>query len=207
MIRRLAVFSLLCATLAPLPGLVSWAANNRAVPPPLRVSVPFESAWKTALQTFETLAERNRRKVPLMKQDRTRGQIQSEFVEYASGTLTASHIAKIGERPRLTDGDWVRVEYQYEVLLELIQERETLTTVSANIKALRRSFLGEEKWVNIVTNGALEEEYLMEFGTALFGDRFRLEKSNRGFWSRDPGYVPGSEERPKVVGPERPVPR
>jgi hypothetical protein len=205
MTRRLAVL-LSLVWLSVLGPIGSGAANNRSVPPPLRVSVPFESAWKAALEAFSALQERTGRKMPLIKEDRNRGEFKTDFVEYASGPLAAGHIAKIGERPRVSDGDWVRVEYQYEVLLELIQDRETLTTVSANIRALKRSFLGEEQWVNIVTNGALEYEYLMAFGTTLFGDRFQLDAPSRGFWSRDPAHVPGPE-RPKVVGPERRAPR
>jgi hypothetical protein len=209
MTRRLAVLSLAFLVLFSLSAFIdSKAANNRNIPAPLRVSVPFETAWKTALAAFEALQERNGRKVPLIKEDRNRGEIKTDFVEYASGPLAAGHIAKIGERPRLSDGDWVRVEYQYEVLLELIQDKETLTTVSANIKALKRSFLGEEQWVNIATNGTLEQEYLMAFGTTLFGERFQLETPSRGFWSRDPGHVPRpADEKPKVVGPERRVPQ
>jgi hypothetical protein len=78
-------------------------------------------------------------------------------------------------------------------------------TVYANIEALKRDFLGQQSWIVIPTNGNLEEGLLNDFGILLFGESFRLDDPKRGFWERDPQYVPDMMKRiPPVAGPERP---
>jgi hypothetical protein len=140
----------------------------------------------------------------LLHQDRGKGFILSSFREYSSGLLTASHIRKIGEEPKLIDGDWVRVRYQYEIRVELIADRETVVTVDANIQALKREYLGKETWVEIQTIGTLEETLLTQFGQLVFGETFSLQEPKKGFWERDPTYAPNPYERiPRIVGPER----
>ena len=162
------------------------------------MDIPFEAAWSGMLLTlmeseFETLI-----------QDRGQGSILSSFREYSSGPLTESHINKIGETPKLVDGEWVRVQYQYEVVVELITERETVLTVYTNIEALKREFLGTEDWITIQTTGKLEADLLTQFGKSLFGETFNLPKPKEGYRDKDPVYVPNPVERiPQVIGPER----
>lgn len=180
-------------------GSLEMSANQRRLPPPLRVFVPFEAAW-TAMQSI--LEKRN---VKIARDDRGQGFIISEYREYISGPLTADHLAKVGIPPKVTDGDWIRIRYQYEILVELVEARETLVTVNTNIQALKRDFLGTESWTDIPTSGKLEEDLLTEFGQELFGQSFQLKAPKKGFWEREPTYVPDMEERiPKIVGPERP---
>ena len=169
------------------------------IPLPLRLSIPFEAAWNGMLEILE------KNDFEILQQDRAQGSIVSSFHEYSSGLLTESHISKIGEQPKLIDGDWLSVRYQYEISLELISEREALLTVYANIEALQREYLGTETWVKIQTIGNLEERLLTQFGQSLFGQNFSLQEPKIGFWERDPTYLPDPEERiPKTTGPERP---
>ncbi len=182
------------------PALQDWApARAQWVPPPLRIYIPFEAAWNGMVETLEN------NKFELLRQNRGQGFILSSFREYSSGLLTESHIRKIGEEPKLIDGDWVRVRYQYEVFVELIANRETVVTVYANIEALKREYLGTETWVKIPTIGKLEETLLTQLGQSLFGQNFSLQEPKKGFWERDPTYLPDPEERiPRTTGPERP---
>ena len=174
-------------------------AQGQTIPPPLRIYVPFEAAWKAMVEILE------QNDLKILRQDRAQGLILSSFREYSSGLLTESHISKIGEKPKLIDGDWLRVRFQYEVFVELIADQETVLTVYANIEALQRQFLGTETWVKIQTIGALEERLLTQFGQLLFGQNFSLQAPKKGFWERDPTYLPdGEERRPRMPGPERP---
>ncbi len=177
----------------------NWAtARAQVVPPPLRIHIPFEAGWDGMVETLE------KNEFELLRQDRGQGFILSSFREYSSGLLTESHISKIGEKPKLIDGDWVRVRYRYEILVELIADRETVVTVYANIEALKREYLGKETWIEIQTIGKLEETLLTQFGQHLFGGTFSLQKPKKGFWERDPTYAPHPYERiPRIVGPER----
>jgi len=181
------------------PAAQDWASvRAQSAPPPLRIYIPFEAAWNGMV---ETLGEDE---FELLHQDRGKGFILSSFREYSSGLLTASHIRKIGEEPKLIDGDWVRVQYQYEIRVELIADRETVVTVDANIQALKREYLGKETWVEIQTIGTLEETLLTQFGQLVFGETFSLQEPKKGFWERDPTYAPNPYERiPRIVGPER----
>ena len=98
----------------------------------------------------------------------------------------------------------MRVNYQYEILIEFIQEKETVITVDANIEALERNFLGNEKRVSIPSNGSLEEKLLINFGQSLFGQNFNLQKPKKGYWERDPVYLPlPTNQFPSIAGPER----
>ena len=173
-------------------------AQGRLVPPPLRMDIPFEAAWSGILLTLME------DEFEILSQNRGKGLILSSFREYSSGSLTEDHIGKIGETPKLVDGEWVRVQYQYEVLVELIAERETVLTVYTNIEALKREFLGTENWIAIETTGKLETELLTKFGRSLFGEAFSLPEPKEGYRDKDPVYVPNPAERiPQVVGPER----
>lgn len=174
-------------------------SKGQAIPPPMRIYVPFTAVWNAAVETLENDNLR------VLDQNRGRGSIRTRFREYISGSLTEDHLGKIGEAPRLIDGEWVRVNYQYEILIEFIQEKETVITVDANIEALERNFLGNEKWLPIQSNGNLEEKLLINFGQSLFGQSFNLQKPKKGYWERDPVYLPlPTNQIPFVAGPERP---
>ena len=170
-------------------------------PEPLRLSIPMEPAWKAMLEVLE------KKELRVAQSDRVRGKILTEFQEYSSGPLTESHIAKIGTKPKVSDADWIKVEYQLEVELQLIESRVTLVTAAANIRALKRDFLGAQSLVSIPSNGELETDLLRTFGKNLFGERFELPQQKKGYWERDPKYLPEQDDRvPKVVGPERRTP-
>ena len=184
-------------------GLFCWnlggQGGKRYVPPPLRIYVPFNVGWDGMIETLETGGYQ------ISRQDRGQGFLLTDFRDYISGPLTENHIGKIGERPKLIDGEWVSARYQYEILVELIEEKETVITVNANIEALQHHFLGEKKRVTIPTNGNLEEKLLIEFGQSLFGLSFSLQEPKAGYWEREPVYIPDLEDRiPRVPGPERP---
>jgi hypothetical protein len=181
-----------------LPLVSPLLAQKKLVPPPLRMDIPFEAAWSGMLLTLME------DEFEILSQDRGKGLILSSFREYSSGPLTEDHMGKIGETPKLVDGEWVRVQYQYEVLVELIAERETVLTVYTNIEALKREFLGTEDWVEIETTGKLETDLLTQFGKSLFGEAFSLPEPKEGYRDKAPVYVPNPAERiPQVVGPER----
>jgi len=169
------------------------------IPDPLRLNIPFQPAWDAMLEMLQS------RGMTIEQSERVKGTIRTEYREYASGPMTDSHIAKIGTKPKLPDADWVKVEYQFEIEIQVIEEKVTLVTAAANIKALKRDFLGGQSWVTIPTNGELETDLLTRYGKQLFGERFELTRRKKGFWEREPKYVPDSEQTiPKVVGPERP---
>lgn len=171
--------------------------GRRSLPPPLRLHVPFETVWKSVKETLESREEE------IVFEDRAQGRILTRSREFSSGPLTESHIAKIGEKPKLVEGVWVRVEYQYDVTVTLIADKETILTVDCNIRALKREFLGEEKWIKIPSKGRLEAELLTAVGRDLFGQTFSLTEPRKGFWEREPGYVPEVDLSPQIVGPER----
>jgi hypothetical protein len=107
----------------------------------------------------------------------------------------------------LSDAEWVRVRYRFTIEVLLVKPRETLVVVDAEVRALKRDFLGAETWVTIESNGRLEEDLLEEFGKNLFGQGFQLSAPKKGFWEREPKYVPDGEERiPRVAVPDRPTP-
>ena len=187
---------LLLLLLLPNPGVLTPQANKRGVPAPLRAYVPFERAWIEMLKTLRETSEK-KRNLGTVRENRSQGSITTDFSEYSSGPLTQSHLVKIGQEPKLVDGDWVRVEYQLEVLVEPIQAGETLITVNANIRALKRKFSGDESWLKISSNGRLEEDLLTEFGQALFGENFTLRNPKKGYWERwerEPAYLPRPDE-------------
>lgn len=194
-LRRLLPITLLM--LAPGAGLFAQTQPAN-IPPPLRVHLPFEKAWEGMVEALQN------RQQEFIKKAREDGEIQTEYYEYSSGPLTESHIAKIGVRPKLVNGDWIRVSYQYRVDLDLIEEGETLVTVNANVRALRREFLGKQEWVEIPSNGRLEADLLTDFGKLMFGQLFSLAQPKKGFWEQAPGYVKDADIQPRVVGPERP---
>ncbi len=148
--------------------------------PPMRLGVPFPAAWKAMLEVLQ------RQKWNLVKKDRGRGEILTGYREYMSGPLTAKHLDKIGVRPRLPDGEWVRVRYRYDLSVSLIRERQTVVTVDSDIQALKRDFLGREEWVEIDSTGRLEKQLLTAFGQALYGADFSLDKRRKGFLGLPP---------------------
>ncbi|GAB4118394.1 MAG: hypothetical protein Kow001_18200 [Acidobacteriota bacterium] len=182
-----------------LPVLGSAQTRRVYHPPPLRIHVPFESAWNAMQEVLVETGEE------VLSADRAQGRILTRFREYMSGPLTAGHLAKVGQQVQLSDADWIRAECQYEILIELVETKLTLVTVYANIRGLKRDFFGKESWVDIASNGNREEYLLTQFGRRLFGQTFKLDEPRKGFWERDPQYVPDEERRiPRIAGPERP---
>lgn len=171
-----------------------------AAPAPLRLQIPYEAAWRGMRDTLVS------EKWAISSEDQGRGIMVTNFREYSSGTLTKSHIAKIGTPIKLADAYWEKVEFQYEIVVELVEARETLLTAACNIRALKRDFFGNETWVEIVSNGEKERELLTNFGKILFGQKFELEKTGGGFWEPSPSSVPDMlKETPSTLpGPERP---
>ncbi len=192
MTRRAAFFALI--------WLAGSVLGMGGVPAPLDLKIPFEPAWEGMLDVMKG------RNLPIRENDRAKGRLQTDYLEYSSGPLTDSHIAKIGTRPQLSDAEWVRVEYRFDVQIELIEAKRTLVTAGVEIRAKKRDFLGQETWVPIQSTGHLEEDLLTEFGKSLFGEKFKLSESKKGFWELQPSYVPDSGQRPRVSGPERPMP-
>lgn len=197
---------LLASLVGCLPLLFATSATaqfkKHYMPAPLKVFIPFEGAWEGMLATL-----REKVKLPTAEVDRTAGLIVTDFREYSSGPLTKDHIDKIGNRPGLPDGDWKQVRYRYEINVQLIQEKESVVTVAAEIQALKRSFLGEESWVAIPSRGNLEATLLTEYGRQLFGDTFALASPKKGFWEQDPSYVADPSQQinvPRTAAPERP---
>ena len=97
------------------------------IPPPVKIAVPFDQAWEQISKTLHDID------LEIASQNRGQGTILSTFREYSSGPLVDSHIAKIGEKPKLIDGQWLRVRYRYQILMEFIHQKETLITVSTEI--------------------------------------------------------------------------
>lgn len=191
----------LLALVLVLPAFALGAAQlgKRSVPPPLRVFVSVETAWETLMEVLR------KRDLQAPEEGRGQGLLVTPFREYVSGPLTESHLAKVAEARRATDGQWVRVEYQYEIRVDFVEARNTLVTVNVNIRALRREFLGKETWLDVPSNGNLEADLLTAFGQELFGPSFNLDSPRKGYWERAPVYTGDLREGvPRVVGPERP---
>jgi len=184
--------SLVLITLFPLPA-------RAAIPPPFKFTIPFDSAW---IGFHEILKDSQ---IPIIEEHRGRGYIKTAYTEYMSGALTSSHIRKIGVERAIIDGDWIKVEYQYEITVQLITARETIVTVDANIRALKRDFFGNQAWVDIQSNGQREEHLLSEFGRLFFGDSFHLHKPKKGFWEGAPRNLTDIlHGKQRTAGPERP---
>jgi len=101
--RLLLIFSLLVGPAA--QGVAQ--GMSQFIPPPMRLYIPFEAAWNGMLEVLE------KNDFEILQQNRAQGSMVSSFREYSSGLLTESHISKIGEQPKLIDGDWLGVRYQY----------------------------------------------------------------------------------------------
>jgi hypothetical protein len=172
---------------------------SAAIPPPFKFTIPFESAWTG----FHEILKDNQ--LQIIEENRGQGYIRTGYKEYMSGSLTESHIRKIGEEKRAGDGNWVKVEYQYEIVVQLITARETIVTVNANIRALKRDFFGSEEWIDFKSTGQREEFLLTEFGRLFFGENFELYKSKKGFWEGAPrnltDILHGTQ---RTASPERP---
>ena len=164
--------------------------------PPQQMEIPFETAWSTMQELLETNA------IKISSEDRGQGLIKTRYKEFASGLLTQSHLEKIGVDTETSDGSYEKVEYQYEIEIRLVSEKMTIITVDANIRALHRNFMGEEKWVTIKSNGRREEFLLNSFGKILWGDDWEMEYSKE----RRPKkrFLLPADLHERVASPERP---
>lgn len=176
-----------------LAGFLS-SAEAANLPPPLKLLIPFESAWRGMLETLKDPKDA----WVILREDRVKGSILTQYREYSSGTLTEDHIPKIGEKPKLVGAQWLSVEYQYEVEIQMVAAKETLITVHTNIRAKKRDFLGTEESVKIDSNGSREAALLTKFGRLLFGEGFKLDRDKTGVR----GFFEG--DKPKYSDPNPP---
>lgn len=186
-----------------LAAVSARSGDSRAkvvAPGTLQLQVPFEAAWKAAVEVLEengwTIAD----------QDRAKGIIVTAEREYISGPLTRSQLEKVAELRPLPDGDWMRGRLRYEITLQLIGARETQLAVSANFRGQARSFFGEEKWYPLRSRGVKEAEFLLRFGRHLFGSSFELDSSAWDWLQVKPPTLPaeGRDPRPHTATPEKP---
>lgn len=140
--------------------------------------------------------------ISIISEDRARGFIKTGYKEFASGLLTQSHLEKIGTETEISEGSYLKVEYQYEISIRLVSERVTIITADANIRALHRNFLGEEKWIPIKSSGRQEEHLLNSFGKILWGEEWEMEYTKNKRPKRKYLLPPDLHER--VASPERP---
>ncbi len=164
--------------------------------PPQRMEIPFETAWSTMMELLETS------QITVSSENRGQGLIKTRYKEFASGLLTQSHLEKIGTDTDLSEGSYVKVEYQYEIEIRLVAERLTIITVDSNIRARHRNFLGEEKWVDIKSNGQREEHLLNSFGKVLWGEEWEMEYTTKRRGKKK--YMLPSDLNERVASPERP---
>lgn len=195
---RTALALTIAISLLAVPG---WAQfKKRHLPPPLKVFIPHQSAWKAMLETVQESTQ-----LKVADQDRAGGRLVTEFRDYISGPLTRSHLEKVGDPPRLADGNWIKARYRYDIRIELIEAKVSIVTVNLELQGFKRDFLGEEAWVDVNSSGRLESDLLTAYGKLLFGSDFALERPKKGFWERDPSYVPDPQQRvPRIASPERP---
>ncbi|MBI3939845.1 MAG: hypothetical protein HY315_03340 [Acidobacteria bacterium] len=173
--------------------LAGFSSNEGTAPDALKLFLEFRTVLQTAEGVLRDPAPGGMA-LPLSGAVRP-GVLLTDLYDYASGTLAKNHLGKIAVRPDLSDGTWEKVRYKLQVTVEPLEKRETRVAVDAVIEALKRSFTGKEEWVTLVSNGNLEETFLVRLGRRLFGPQFSLEGKKKGFWERDPRYVPGSEGR------------
>ena len=171
------------------------AAEGGPVPPQY-MEIPFETAWATMHEILDS------GEIPIISEDRGRGFIKTGYREFASGLLTQSHLQKIGTDTETSDGSYQKVEYQYEIEIQLVSERMTIITVDANIRALHRDFLGTEKWVRIKSSGQREEHLLNSFGKLLWGEDWEMEYTKNRRPKRR--FVLPNDLNERVASPERP---
>ena len=164
--------------------------------PPQQMEIPFGTAWSTMEELLNT------NQIRVSSENRGQGYIKTSHKEYASGLLTQSHLDKIGIDTEISDGSYEKVEYQYEIEVRLVAERLTVITVDANIRALHRNFMGEEKWVSIKSNGRREEFLLNSFGKILWGEDWEMEYSKERRPKKKFLLPPDLNER--IASPERP---
>lgn len=176
---------------------VRFSQSGGKLPPPLRIHAPVQVAWEAMLETLELQGYK------VSMKDKASGKIQTIMHEYTSGTLTASHIKKIAERVGLLDGDWIRVQYRYDLQIEFLSETETVIVVDTNIRGLMRKFLGGEEWIQLDSRGRLEEDLILDFGKHLFGETFSYDRPRPEFWEQKPGDFREITERPTRMVPNR----
>jgi len=164
--------------------------------PPQRFDIPFETAWPTMHELLEA------NEIGIISENRGQGYIKTAFKEYASGLLTRSHLEKIGMDTEISEGSYEKVEYQYEIEITLVSDKQVIITVDANIRALYRNFMGEEKWVPIKTNGRREEALLNSFGKVLWGEEWEMEYTKDRRVKRK--FVLPADLHERVASPERP---
>ena len=149
----------------------------------LSIHKPIKASWKSMLETLHI------HNYEVAQENFSKGFILTARQEYISGPLTESHIRKITQNSKLLDGDWVKAEYQYKIYIQFHSEKETLISVKANIRCLKRPFLGSDRWTTLNSSGKLENDLLTFFGRHLFGPEFTIEKPRPGFWSKKRGHV------------------
>lgn len=196
----LAVVLSLCL---PCPVLSTQAQTaTGSIPDPLRFYNKYETVWEVARRTLVESF-----KFDIETEDRSGGKIRTRFLEFSSGGLTATDLVKFGNAPQLTDASWVKARYSVDVMLERLNGKEILLTVSANVEGQQRDFQSNETWIPCPSNGTLERRIYAKAGTALLGNDFALP-DKKSFWEKGPQPVPSPKIQPTPLPqPDRRPPR
>jgi hypothetical protein len=173
--------------------------NKPSSPPgPVKYLNKFEIVWQTAHRVLDEMGLR------IELEDRAKGRIVTKPKDFIAGTVTASELEKIANKPEGANGDWTKGRYTIEISLEIIQPNETLVMVRPTIQGLKQQIgpTPSSNWVEWPSNGALERRVLGKLSMKLFSPSSKEDK--KGFWDQSPQAIPSPKDKPRTVpSPER----
>lgn len=153
----------------PLPAAAEDYAETYPAEP-IKLNLDLAATWDQVLAVLEKMG------YEVDSQDRANGQILTKAEESISGAYAGSELRKVAVVVADYQASLRKGKHFLEITVSFLKPTLTSVAATAHISALKRSYDGQEEWITLKSNGALEVRFLNELNIAVTGKRIYDKK-------------------------------
>ena len=153
----------------PLPAAAEDYAETFPAEP-IKLNLDLSATWDQVLLVLEQMG------YEVDSQDRANGQILTKAEESISGAYAGSELKKVAVVVADYQASLRKGKHFLEITVSFLKPQLTQVAATAYVSALKRSYGGDEEWIHLKSNGALEVRFLNELNIAVTGKRIYDKK-------------------------------
>ena len=137
---------------------------------PIKLNLDLSATWDQVLLVLEQMG------YTVDSQDRGNGQILTKAEESISGAYSGSELKKVAVVVADYQASLRKGKHFLEITVTFLKPAQTSVAATAYISGLKRGYDGQEEWIHLKSNGALEVRFLNELSIAVTGKRIYDKK-------------------------------
>jgi hypothetical protein len=106
------------------------------------------------------------------------GRIVTKYEIFSKGITVRSDLEHVSNPPASETRNWTKARYYLEIIALPLDEKKSQLQVIAHIQGMVNDFSGS-KWIDVPSNGALEDGVLRGLGSKILGIDLSLKGNNK----------------------------